>query len=404
MRTAFQFAWKMIKEKRHRAILLGGSTAVAAFLLFTSYFFIHSLHASIASVDGRLGADVIIVPKGMGSEASKNIVAGTKSYVYFDEKKTMNKLLEIKDITEIAPQLFLQTISTSCCGTTGDFPIVAFDPKKDFTLKSWMPGVQQLAKDEIVIGVNAGGDRFLYHYDNEVIKEKVMLFQKPFFVRNALFPTGTGADETIFMRLDTARELIGEIEALSHISKTAVSAIFIKTTPHAEEFVKQQIELGVSGVDVILGSSLRGQLERQIVPLKLLSFVMVGGALTLTLLQVITIFSALMRERQKEIGMLYALGVSKKRIYQLLLSEAAIVSFIGSFVGIIFSLSILYDRQTFLYMIFQLPLIFPNLLTTSIIGFSTMIILISCTIAAAFFPIKSFFSKEPYEIVREGDY
>lgn len=403
MRIAIQFAWKMIKEKRQRAFLLAASTAIAAFLLFTSYFFIHSLNASMANVDGRLGANLIVVPKGVGSYAGEMILSGKLSNIYFDEQKVMEKLTEITDITEMAPQLFLHTISTSCCGTIGNFPIVAFDPKKDFTLSSWMPGTQPLQKDEIVIGIDAGGERFLYHYGDNPIKEKVMLFLKAFHVKNALFATGTAADETIFMRLDMARELIRNIEALKHIAATDVSAIYINTTPHTEQFVKQQIEMELDSVDVVLGSSLKDHLQKQIFPLKLLSYLMVGVALLLTLIQVATLFSALIRERQKEIGMLFALGVLKKQVYLLLLSEAAIISIIGSSIGVIVSLSILYDRQTLLYMIFQLPLLVPNFSMTVMIGLVTVSLITLCTIIAAMITISSFFTREPYEVVREGE-
>lgn len=403
MKIAIKFAWKTIKGKRERAFLLGVSTAVAAFLLFTSYFFIHSLNASMENVDGRLGADLIVVPKGVGSYAGEAILSGKKSEIYFDEQEAMKKLTEIPEITEIAPQLFLHTISTSCCGTMGDFPIVAFEPEKDFTLNSWMAGEQLLKTDEIVIGVYAGGERFLYHYNDKVIKEKVMLFFKPFHVKNVLFPTGTSVDETIFMRLDTARKLIQNIEALKHISPTDVSALYINTDPHTKHYVKQEIELNIDQVDVVFGSGLKEQLQKQVLPLKLLSYVMVGVALFLTLIQVITLFSALMSERQKEIGMLFALGVLKKQIYLLLLSEAVIVSIIGSSVGVIMSLSILYDRQTLLYKIFQLPLLVPDFLTTLTISFVTVVMITICTIVAALIPINSFFSREPYEVIREGD-
>lgn len=399
---AIQIAWKIIKEKRHRAFLLGGSTAVAAFLLFTSYFFIYSLNASMVAIEGRLGADLIIVPKGMGAYAGENIVSGAVSKLYFDEQLVLKKISKIEDITEWAPQLFLETISTSCCGTIGDFPIVAYEPEKDFTLKTFMPGAQHLGENEIVIGVNAGGARFLYHYNDEYIKEKVMLFLQPFFVKNALFPTGTGADETIFMRLDTARKLIQNISALQHIPPTVVSAIYINTTPHTEQFVKQQIEMELEDVDVVLGTGLKEQLNKQVLPLKLLSYVMVIVALLLTLLQVATLFTALIRERQKEIGILFALGVLKRNVYQLLLWEAAIVSFIGSSVGVILSLSILYDRQTLLYMIFELPLVFPDFKTAMVISLVTISTITVCTIVAAVFPVHSFFSREPYEVIREG--
>lgn len=403
MSITLQIAWKIIKEKRHRAFLLGGSTAIAAFLLFTSYFFIHSLNTSVVAIDGRLGADLIVVPKGMGAYAGDIILTGAVNELYFDEEEVLPIIREIEEITEWAPQLYLKTISTSCCGTMGDFPVVAFDPKRDFTLKTFMPGSKELLKDEIVIGNNAGGERFLYHYNNEYIQEKVMLFLQPFFVKNALFPTGTGADETIFMRLDMARSLLDKVEALGHLQPTFLSALYINTKPHTQSLVKGLLEQKLTYVDIVRGTGLKEELKQQIFPLKLLSYCMVALALLLTLVQVSTLFSALIRERQKEIGVLFALGVLKRNVYKLLLFEAVIISMIGSSLGVILSLSILYDRQTLLYLLFQLPLVLPNFQTSVVIGVVTVAVITGCTMIAALLPVQAFFSRQPYSVISEGD-
>ena len=96
---------------------------------------------------------------------------------------------------------------------------------------------KELGKYEILIGSEAGGQNFLYHYDNEYVEEWVVLFEKDFLVKGVMFPTGMGTDNTIFMSLDSANELNGKPRKSGlNFPINQISIILLKVKPGMKSF------------------------------------------------------------------------------------------------------------------------------------------------------------------------
>ncbi len=402
MRRLTAVAWRNLKRKPSRTVLLGMSAAITAFLLFASYFFLYSMERSVTASSARLGADLLIVPKGFGAQAGEMIISGMPTKFYMSDA-ILGKISEIPEVEQAAPQLYLETVRTVCCQVTGDFPIVAFDPDKDFTLKPWMAADRPFGPRQLLIGSDAGGENFLYHYDVGAIQEKVVLFNETFQVQNVLFPTGMGADKTIFMRLDTARELIKRQNSTLQVPPDAISIVLVKTKPGTEEFVKRQIERMELPVDVVKGSGLKETLVHQLFPVKLLSYLMIGLMILMSGMQVATMFSAIISERSKEIGMIRAMGASKATTYRLLLTEAGLASGIGGAVGALLACAALYDNRVLILQMVKLPLLFPDWLSGLGLGLAVTAVTVLIALVAAFVPIRSALKLEPYEAIREGE-
>lgn len=220
---------------------MAGSAGLTAFILFASYFFVHSMERSIEASSSRLGADLLVVPKGFGNQAGDLINSGNATPFYMD-KQVLDHIESIPEVEKATAQIYLETVSTVCCRTQGDFPIVAFDPITDFTLRHWMANKKELGKYDILIGSAAGGENFLFHYDNEYVEEWVTLFGKDFSVKGVMFPTGMGTDNTIFMHMDAAHELNGKEGSGLNFPQGQISIVLVKTDPGMESFVKREIE------------------------------------------------------------------------------------------------------------------------------------------------------------------
>ncbi|WP_027414871.1 ABC transporter permease [Aneurinibacillus terranovensis] len=395
-------AWRNLKRKMSRTVLLAGSAAITAFILFTSYFFIFSMERSIAASSNRLGADLMVVPKGFGGQAGDMIISGTPTRFYMPET-VLDRIRTISEVQIASPQIYLQTVSAVCCRTAGDFPVVAYDPKTDFTLKNWVAGDKKIGKYDLIIGANAGGENYLYHYDDNATEEWITLFGKDFLIKNLIFPTGMGTDKTIFMQMDAARELNHKRDNKLNFPDGSISIVLVKTQPGMMEFVKRQIDRMNLNVDVVKGSGLQETVNKQVFPVKMLSYMMIGLVLIMSALQVMTMFTAVISERQKEIGMLRAMGASKMVTYRLLLMEAAFASVIGAAVGSLLAGAALYDNRILILQLLQLPMLFPDWPTGLLIG--TIITVITAVIAvfAAFFPVRSTLKLQPYEAIREGE-
>ena len=383
-------------------MLLSGSAGLTAFILFSSYFFVHSMESSIEASSNRMGADLLVVPKGYGGQAGDMMISGTATPFYMP-KNTLDRIREIPEVEQLTPQIYLETVSTICCRTEGDFPIVAFDPTNDFTLKHWMAKDKELGKYEILIGSEAGGQNFLYHYDNEYVEEWVVLFEKDFLVKGVMFPTGMGTDNTIFMSMDSANELNGKANSGLNFPTNQISIILLKVKPGMESLVKREIEKLDLDVDVVQGKGLQETIKTQIFPVKILSYVMIAMVILMSSLQVMTMFTALVSERRKEIGMLRAMGATRFSTYRLLLLEAGLAAFIGGCIGSLLAGAMLFDNRILIMQVLQLPLLFPDWGSGLLIGLGVTGLTVVISIFAAFFPIRSTLKLEPYEAIREGE-
>ncbi|WP_134700003.1 FtsX-like permease family protein [Ammoniphilus sp. YIM 78166] len=395
-------AWRNLKRKISRTMLLAGSAGLTAFILFASYFFVHSMERSMEASSSRLGADLLVVPKGYGNQAGDLIISGTATPFYMPES-VLDRIRSIPEVERAAAQIYLETVSTVCCRTEGDFPIIAFDPREDFTLRHWTADNKELGTYDILIGSSAGGDNFLFHYDNQYVEEWVTLFGKDFSVKGVMFPTGMGTDHTIFMHRDAANELNGKKGSGLEFPDQHISIVLVKTEPGMESFVKREIEKMDIGVDVVQGKGLQEMVNTQIFPVKILSYMMIVLVLIMSSLQVATMFTALISERRKEIGMIRAMGATRGATYLLLLLEAGMASLLGASLGALMSAAALYDNRILIMQVFQLPLLFPDWVSGLAIGLVTTFVTVLISVLAAFFPIRSTVRMEPYEAIREGE-
>ena len=380
--------------------MLAGSAAITAFILFTSYFFVFSMEKSISASANRLGADLMIVPKGYGGQAGDMIVSGTATKFYMPGE-IINKIKTISEVEQASPQIYMETLPLICCQVEGHFPVVAFDPKTDFTIKSWLAMDKPFEKFDYIAGAEAGGANYLYAMDNPAMEEVTVMFDKEFTMKIPLFPTGMGTDKTIFIHIDAAKEVnAGE----KYFPENSVSTILVKTQPGMQEFVKRQIERMNLDVDVVVGSGLKQTVEKQVLPVKALSYIMIGLVIIMSALQVATMFTALISERKKEIGMLRAMGASRGVTFRILLMEAGIASFIGARIGSLLGGAALYDNKTLIFQLLQLPLLFPNWPTGLLIGSVATLFTTIIAVVAAYFPVRSTLKLQPYEAIREGEY
>ncbi|HJV44527.1 MAG TPA: FtsX-like permease family protein [Bacillota bacterium] len=395
-------AWRNLKRKISRTMLLAGSAAITAFILFASYFFIGSMQRSVEASSERLGADLIIVPKGYGSAAGEMIISGNPTPFYMPSS-VLEKIRSIPEIEQVTAQLYLQTVSTVCCRTEGDFPIIAFDPNQDFTLKPWLAKKSLMGKYDVIIGSDAGGENFLYHYDDENVEEWITLFGKDFFVHNVLFPTGMGTDKTIFITMDAANELRNTPNTVMTFPPGSVSVVLVKAKPGMESLISRELDKLGLPVDVVKGKGLKDAVQRQVFPVKLLSYLMITLVLVMSSLQVMAMFSALISERRKEIGMMRAMGAGRGSVVFLLLAEAGMVSSIGALIGSLLSAAALYDNRIQIMQILKLPLLFPTAGTGFMIALGTIGITTILSLVAAYLPVRGILKIEPYEAIREGE-
>ena len=130
---------------------------------------------------------------------------------------------------------------------------------------------------------------------------------------------------------------------------------------------------------------------------------MIGIVLVMSGLQAMTLFSALVNERMREIGMFRAVGAGKWAVYRLLLAEAGLAGACGGLIGVFLVGATLYDNQVLLTKTFRLPLLFPTLGSTVAIAGGAVLMTAVIGMLAAAVPIRSILRASPYDAIREGE-
>jgi len=388
-----------LKRKPFRSITLILSVALVSALVFAGSISAKSVLTSILIGAQRLGADLIVVPQGYEDNARTTLIAGRPS-VFYMPSEVLNKVRSIKGVKRASPQLFIKSSEFECC-TFVNVLLVAFDPETDFTITSWLEKKSKtpLGPDEVIIGRSVPVS----------IGEKMKFFGKSLTVKNYFAPTGLEfIDKGVYMTIDTARDMIRKSKTQAqepiNIDEDAISTVLVQLEPNiTPERGAVFVEYEVKGIKAIPAQEVISSVKRQ---LYLLLKAIFGGAIALWLIVLILIgivFSMIVNERQKEIGLLRSMGAKRSFVFSMILSESIIISAIGAVSGIVIGGSALIIWKESLKVTFGLPYIIPNALFVSeMIALTILAITVSGGLAALFPSVKSSMI-QPYEAVRRGE-
>lgn len=395
----FSYAARNIKRRLFRSLALILSVTLVSGLLFSGAVSIKGVLNSISIGTKRLGADLMVVPEGFADKIKTTLIAGTPS-VFYMPPENLEKIKNIKGVRAASPQLFIKGTQYECC-TNVDAFLVAFDPATDFTITPWLNESinRPLGKDEIIIGRSipvAKGDEMKF-------------YGKSLKVVGTLSDTGLEyIDHGVFMTFETARDMIRTskekaIEPLM-ISEDAISTILIQLNPDVSpERAAVFVEYELSGVKAIAAQDVIGGVKRQLFAL-LRILLGIGISLwVITIVLIAVVFSMIVNERQREIGILRSIGAKRRAVFSFITAEAFIISLIGGLAGIVAGGLLIYSLKVPLTGAFNLPYLWPDRIFIVSAIIVTLFISTSTGIVAAFYPALRCSRMEPYEAIRKGE-
>ena len=180
-----------------------------------------------------------------------------------------------------------------------------------------------------------------------------------------LEPTGTGLDQSMFLTFDTARDIARksatQAESPLEIPDDSVSAVLVKVTPGANlQDVSLQILRNVPGVTPIESSNLFQSYRKQMTGLLKTILIIMGVTWGLSVVLIGLVFSMAANERRKELGVLRALGATRRFVFQSLLAEASLLAFFGGAAGIaLASLAVFLFRKLIMVSL-GIPFLLPS--------------------------------------------
>ena len=360
------------KPGRSASLLL--FTVLLAFTLFGGSLVVESMKSGLSSLEGRLGADIILVPNTAKSKTNLDtmILNGTTGYFYMS-RDVLEKVRATDGVEIASPQLFLVSLRAECCSIP--VQVIGFDPETDFMIQPWIAEsyTNSLGLYDVVVGsrVNASPGT------------SIKIYGQNCKVAARLENTGTGLDTAVYCNMETIRSLMRASEEQGHSLKisgdpeSVVSAIYVRVAEDADvQKVTDDLNLHIRKVqatrtkNMITGVS--DGLSGVSATIRLLMLVV----WLLVVLILILVNLLLIRERKKEFAVYRVIGMSQKMLASLVLLESVLISIMGYIAGTALSLLILLPFSTLIETRLGLPYLTPDLPRMTVLAAETLAVLL----------------------------
>jgi putative ABC transport system permease protein len=337
-----------------RALFLGAAVMLGVGIGFVAFVAGWSLREGIATSFSRMGADLLVVPRAtlVNLTASLLTVQPTDATLPSDLGP---RIAAIAGVARLAPQ---RIVPAMVDGRRAN--LIAFDPAHDFSVLTWLRQREAGLVEGLIaggaLGASAGGT--------------LSVCGMPQRLYGRLGKTGVGPfDEAYFLSFDTLAEIaafcrgserrtaVAATEAAKDVAAAAgashadacpadlpldrVSAFLLQLSPDAKmqdvKFALAQLpDLKVVEGNAVLTSS-RQALSTLLVAIA--AFIVLE--LVAVLILVALLFSAIVQERQREVGLLRAMGARPRQVVVLVLIEAGIVTGLGGLAGLVLGTAVL---------------------------------------------------------------
>lgn len=320
-----------LKTKRVRTIIMIFFTFMMSFTIFICSVLMRTMKNNIENTAQRMGADMIIIPGAYFEELKDSLFSGIPCSIYF-ERAWLDRIREIEGVKNISPQLYLQTLSASCCSAS--VQLIAFEPETDFVVMPWLNNqgeVSDLKQGEVIVGnsvtPNAG--------------ETITFYNETFNVAGKLEKTGMGYDNSVFMTFETAKMLQNSTKArenlniddLDHtISMILVNCDQDKSVNEVSANVITDITDTTMGV--YTADTLTNNISEKVKSMEIYSGMIEYLLLFTTSVAMILIFWMTINERKREFGIMISMGARRKHIIGIIGPEAFLIGVSGGITGI----------------------------------------------------------------------
>ncbi|MCL4492778.1 MAG: ABC transporter permease [Nitrospirae bacterium] len=397
--NTFSIAVKNLRRKIIRTALLFLAVTVVTGTLFSATLFISSMRNALKIGTYRLGADVLVVPEKYVSEARTALLAGEPTSFYMD-RAVYEKVKRVEGVKQASPQLFIKPASFTCCYSVDVF-LIAFEPATDFTIAPWLEKnlKKPLSGDEIITGREVP----------LITGDTVPFFGTPFKVIGTMEPTGMKFfDRSAFMTMDAAYTMAANSKANSmqpiDLDRSRISAVLVRVQDgYTPDRVAIRLEHDIEGIKAIASDEIINTVRKQLGGL-LKGILAVSAVLwILALLMMGFAFSMMVNERQRELGLLRAMGAKRGYIFRLIITEAVIISAAGGIAGLAGGSVLLLAFKGPILSSLKLPYLVPSATVLAELTAGALVFAMITGLLSSLLPAISASTMEPYAAIRKGE-
>ena len=360
-RSIRALAYKNIQNNKGRYFKQAAMVSVLTWTMLLGLIIIVSISSGLERLRDRMGADLMLVPLGYERSAEGILIKGEPKYFYF-EQDIMDQLenADIEGIERLSSQFYLTSSNQGCC----DIPVqfIGLDKDSDFTIKPWINTLYVNEKDYLNDGYIVVGSSIDVPEDG-----KIRFYDQYFTVAAKLDQTGSGLDNAVFLNRTTTKTLYEA--ALSKGFNfmdgcdplKTVSSVFITVKDGTDvKKVSQQIRSHIDGVQVIVTDGMIGSTQQGLEGFISLMYILIGILIVLSFVILSLSFKLQVTERKDDYKLMRTIGVTKGEIRKLVLSQAFILSIIGSILGLVLATVSIFPFYTAINAAVSIPFLIPS--------------------------------------------
>ena len=412
-----RLAAQNVGRHRLRAIFLGLAVMLGVGIAFASFVAGWALRDGMTTAFSRMGADLVVVPRAtlVNITASLLTVQPTDQTLPAD---LAQRIAAVPGIARVAPQRVPALVENRTVN------LIAFDPAHDFSVLTWL-GERRPGPAE---GLIAGGGLAAS------LGETVKVCGMPMRIYGRLGKTGVGPfDESYFLSFDALAEIVSfcrsadaraatrppassstgdpaQAGGMSHgevcspdLPLDRVSAFLLQLSPSAKP---EEVRFGLahlSDVKIVEGNAVLSSSRQALSTLLIGIAAFTAFQLVALLILVSLLFSAIVQERYREVGLLRAMGASPNQVMTIILAEAAIITGLGGLAGLGFGVAALlvFARSIgFYFGLLGVPFAWPPLLVLQIGAALAILFSAILGLAGAFLPAWRVRRMAPYALIQ----
>ncbi len=370
---------KNISKHSGRSISIFLLLFFLAFSLFLATYVSLSLKNGMQSMEDRMGADIILVPRDAENDYQGALISGTPSNFYMDSA-VLDELDQLPFVERSSPQIFVASADASCC--SAPVQIIGIDAESDFSVGPWLQEEvsEPLKEREVYAGSNIFGK----------VGETIRFYDIEFTIKGKLSETGLGYDDSVFVNKEEAN-LIAQgakdfgIESDYSVDENNISSVMIDVDssaledPTASPALEINRQLSDYNVRAISSNDMIASFSRQMNQSSRYILIIAGLLWVLSLAIIVVVFSMIVRSRSKEWQALQIIGAKPDQIRSIVLKESSLLSVLAAIFGVFFAalVSVLF-ASTFENAV-QLPVLSPSFSSSILIGLLSFGV---CAIAA----------------------
>ncbi|MEJ2690648.1 MAG: ABC transporter permease [Deltaproteobacteria bacterium] len=389
-----------VKHLRFYIILFGVSIVIAAF--FASSILVMGIHHSLEKGLSKLGADLLVIPKESLVNMKTALLTGEPSSFYMDNK-VIDNIRKIKGVKRVAGQIFLTSATGDCCVMGNSF-LIGFNPADDFTVLPWVDKKvgKDFPKDGAIVGAMTPWE----------IGEPVKFYGVDLTVWAKLERTGIGLyDNAIFFDIDKSYEMADLSQSRSDIRplkpiRNKISGGLVQLEVGSKiPFITFSILRDNPGLKVVTTGNIQTSARQTTVAVFSGIVVLIIILVLSNVLMINAIFSAVVNERRREIGIVRAIGATRADIFKLILYESSLISFlsgvVGMFVGAV--LLKLFQRSIVFYLkLLNIPFMLPPISIIAAMALGAIIIAFLMGISGSTYPAIMAVRIDPHDTMKQG--